>query len=442
MSKFNQLNPLKQWVMFNKYYIKTTDSKENKLNPTHYLLDGGIWKIPVEKYQEFLKLLSIDLQNGEKHYISENRTSVFKFICDLDFYETAIISIKQIEIIVNTIQEIIYEYFGLSKVIICGSDSKTAVIESVEYVKSGFHLVWPDIWITRDIAKAIRLIIIKKLTLEYGERNPVNSWDDVVDLAVYEDNGLRMIGCRKMGICKSCKNKREFRETCETCLGNGKIDENRVYSPKSVLPSDTEYFNKLQSVYFTVCETSIYNYQALPETKLLITPLIAPVAVVKKKVNKASKGDEETIKIEKFIKSNFKEKYSDCVIKKITKVDERYFVELENNFCMNVNRNHTSSGVYFQIRSSGICQRCYCKKTTTEGRLFGGCDSFSSKEIPLSKSLQTFLFGIVIKSPVAKGKNKQIVNMNITKLTNMSNREMCLNNCKTILWQLENDLKK
>ena len=441
-SSFNKLNPLKQWVISNKYYIKKTDSKEQKLNPTHYLLDGGIWKIPIEKYEEFLKLLAIDLQNNEKHYISENRTDVFKFICDLDFYELNTININQIEIIINTIQEIIQEYFGTYKIIICGSDSKNVFIDGKEFIKSGFHIVWPDIWITKETAKEIRIKFIEKLTEIYGERDPVNSWEDVVDLAVYENNGLRMIGCRKMGICKTCKNKKEFRETCLTCASSGKVDENRVYKPKSVLtcPDADDYLSKLINDYFfMVSETSIYNYLLFPETKLIKKIIINKVVLKKKRVP-VEKTDEETLKIEKFIKRNFKDKYSNFQIKKITKVENCYFVESDDNFCMNVNRNHTSSGVYFQIRSSGICQRCYCKKTTTEGRFFGTCQSYSSKEIPLSKPLQLFLFGTVTVAP--KGKVKQIVNMNITNFGILSNKQVCLNNCKIILQKLENDLKK
>jgi hypothetical protein len=72
---------------------------------------------------------------------------------------------------------------------------------------------------------------------------------------------------------------------------------------------------------------------------------------------------------------------------------------------MNVNRTHTSSGVYFQIKESGICQRCYCKKDSTVGRLNGPCNKYASKEIPLTKTLQTLLFGL---SSINK-KKKEIV---------------------------------
>ena len=87
MGRFDNLSALKKWIISNKYFIKTSEPKEQKATATHYLLDGGIWKVPLEHYQNFLKLLAEDLNAGEKHYISENKTNVFKFICDLDFYE-------------------------------------------------------------------------------------------------------------------------------------------------------------------------------------------------------------------------------------------------------------------------------------------------------------------------------------------------------------------
>lgn len=205
-----ELNPLKKWVLSNKYFIKTTDSKERKAEATHFLLDGGIWCIPKERYPDFLHLLALDLQNNEKHYICENRTDIFKFICDIDMFEPEIVSIEQISNIVETLNEIVTTYFDENKVIICGADSKKVEVNEVELIKSGFHLVWPDIWISVDNAKKIRMLFIEKLTQVYGEREKSNPWEDVVDLAVYEDNGLRMVGCRKMAICKSCKNKKNF----------------------------------------------------------------------------------------------------------------------------------------------------------------------------------------------------------------------------------------
>jgi hypothetical protein len=434
-SQFNNLPPLKKWIISNKYFIKSSETKEKKTDATHYLLDGGIWKVPLGEYQEFLRLLSVDLQNGEKYYISENRSKIFKFICDLDFYEDSQITLKQVERIVNKLQEVVSEYFSDQNVIICSSDIKKTSINESEYIKSGFHLVWPKIWITPDNAKEIRLKFIEKLTTTFGERPEFNSWEEVVDLAVYEDNGLRMIGCRKMVPCKYCK--RESRDSCQKCSGTGKIDEDRRYKPVNILgPNvDIDYLRSvLSDNYVMLLETSIMNYSSLPETKL-IKDLPVTISSKKKsgKKNNVMPADENTTKIENFIKKVYKQTHSKIRIKKVTKVDDsKYFVEPDDNFCLNVNRNHSSSGVYFQIKQTGICQRCFCKKQTTEGRACGPCKDFSSDEIPLSKILENLLF------PGSKKGKKKLVNCTLT--LNNDKKMACLNNCKNLLFQLENEL--
>jgi hypothetical protein len=434
MSKFNT-NPLKKWVLTNKYWVKTTDTKENKSLATHYLLDGGIWKIPKSEYLTFLQLLSTDLVNGEKHYICENRTPVFKFMCDLDFYEDKVITLEQIKTIVQIINQIVEEYYGETKIIICGSESKTVKINENEMVKSGFHLVWPKIWITTENAKKLRVLFVEKLKEHWGERESFNPWSDVVDLSVYEDNALRMVGCRKIAICSSCKNKKEFKESCLTCSGTGKIDENRVYSPICTMGGEHEG----KDIYTILLNTSIYNYANFDETTLL-KELQVDIKTIKKERKFVEQQTSTMIKIENFIKKNFKESHNAIKLKKLTKDknDERWFAEPTDNFCINVNRTHSSSGIYFQIKPSGISQRCYCKKDTLDGRKFGPCTAFASEEIPMGKALQTLLFGIVKTK-----KNKKLINFNITRNSSENEntpKQICLENCKNILFTLENEL--
>ena len=444
MGKFDTLSPLRKWVITNKYFIKTSDPKEKKVGSTHFLLDGGIWKIPQTEYLEFLKILSVDLQNNEKHYISENKTPIFKFICDLDIYELS----EEFDIIpiVKVIQSIIEEYFGPKTVIICGSDTK----KKNEFTKHGYHLVWPEIWINIEMAKSLRNLFIEKLIKIFEERHASNTWSEVVDLAVYEDNGLRMIGCRKIGICKDCKNKKDLKTECQVCNGSGRIDEGRVYSPKAVLPINEEFFKTIKNdIFIQLVKTSIYNYQDNP-----LTEVIKELPVVSKVVKKVKKqitpeSDEVSIKIESFIKKHFKDTHKNIKIKKINKETDKYYIEPDDNFCINVNRNHTSSGVYFQITPDGICQRCYCKKDTTEGRFQGPCKMFSSKTVPLNKTIKTLLFGTI--TPPKKG--KKINSYNLSRDSSTATLDLCignvkakgvkqiiLENCKNILFQLEKEL--
>jgi len=437
MGKFDSLSPLKKWIISNKYFIKTSETKEVKSGATHFLLDGGIWKIPTSEYNNFLKLLASDLNAGEKHYISENKTTVFKFICDLDFYENDIITTTQVEHIVKVIQDIVNEYFCSQKIIICGADSKNVTVNGIDLIKSGFHLVFPKLWVTTDTAKKLRILFIEKLIEKFNERESFNKWEDVVDLSVYEDNGLRMVGCRKIGICKNCKNKKEIRETCEVCDGVGKKDENRVYKPISVLPNENDYLNTIKNDYYVMLlETSIYNYSSFEETKLLkeINVELKSSSKKSKKGKSISEKNEQFSKIENFIKRNFKENYSKCSVKKVTQNDRCFYVEIDDNYCTNVGRNHSSSNIYFQIRETGVCQRCYCKKDSTDGRIHGKCKEYSSKEVPLNKILKSVLYGNDFK------KNKSIVSFNVTKCEKTDTKENYLTNCQKLLWQLKNEL--
>jgi hypothetical protein len=339
-TKFNELNPLKKWILTNKFYVRINDSKEKKVGSTHFLLDGGIWKVPKQNYEEFLKILSVDLQNNEKHFISENKTPVFKLISDLDFFEKD--KPVDIESVIHVIQGVLSEYYSDKSVIICTADSKEVTISDQKFTKYGFHLVWPKIWITPDHAKEIRLKIIEKLTITFGERPDFNSWEEVVDLAVYEDNGLRMIGCRKMVPCKYCK--RESRDSCEKCSGTGKVDEDRRYKPVNILgPNvDVDYLRSvLSDNYVMLLETSIMNYSSLPETKL-IKELPVTLASKKKstKKNNVMPADENTTKIENFIKKVYKQTHSKIRIKKVTKVDDslqgKELATLNNGTVINV----------------------------------------------------------------------------------------------------------
>lgn len=424
----NIIPPLRKWILSNKFFIKSSEPKEKKVDATHYLLDGGIWKVPLNQYTEFLRLLSVDLQNGEKYYISENRSKIFRLICDLDFFDDAQITLKQVERVVLKLQEVISEYFSDQNVIICSSDTKLKVIDEIEYTKSGFHLVWPKIWITAEHAKELRIKFIEKMIEHFGQRHLVNTWEEVVDLAVYEDNGLRMIGCRKIVPCKYCK--RESRSSCTTCNGSGKIDEDRRYKPVSILGKniDIDYLKSvLTDNYVMLLETSIINYSNNPEINFIKDLPITIQQGKKKKKITGNSVDDFTLKIENFIKKVYKQSHSKIRVKKVTKVEEsKYFIEPDDNFCLNVNRNHTSSGIYFQIKSTGICQKCFCKKPSNN------CKDYSSDEIPLSKILQNLLF------PNSKSK-KKIVNCTLTSSLS-TDKLMCLNNCKSILFQLENEL--
>jgi hypothetical protein len=96
---------------------------------------------------------------------------------------------------------------------------------------------------------------------------------------------------------------------------------------------------------------------------------------------------------------------------------------------MNVNRTHNSSGTYFQIKQSGICQKCFCNKISKESGIC--CKLYSSKEIPLSLNLKKILFG-------NNKDNNYLSNKNNFNFGN--NKLNTIKNCKELLNKLESEI--
>ena len=59
---------------------------------------------------------------------------------------------------------------------------------------------------------------------------------------------------------------------------------------------------------------------------------------------------------------------------------------------MNVARDHHSNTIYFTLTEYGICQKCFCRCDSTEGRKFGLCRDYHSNMVALTAKLKSTLF--------------------------------------------------
>lgn len=259
------LPPLKQWLFENHCYIKKGDSRPY----THLLLDGGKLHISPALTQLFYDKYARDLKNKQKLYICETKTEVFKLFCDLDFFEDAPLDLETIKKYTRVIQEAVKcmystEDFEQAKLIVCTTESKEVDVNGAMYIKTGVHLLWTGgIQVDKDGALTLRKAMIQLLEKRFGQREVYNPWSDVVDETVFKENGLRMVGSRKMSKCKVCKGKAAAGGTCtnEKCE-RGKVDEGRVYWPVVVFDShlqeDPGFLEELNSnMKRLVRETSI-----------------------------------------------------------------------------------------------------------------------------------------------------------------------------------------
>ena len=427
---------LRQWIYKNNCFIKYGDKRPY----THLLLNGGKYHVPKNRTKEFLRVYAKDINNDVRHYICETKTDTFKLLADLDFFNESELNDDEMLEYVKEIQSVVTRSFHeneISKLIICTTDSKEVTIDGATYVKTGVHMIWNNIIVTRETCLMLRLAILQELEKKFGKRLPHNTWADVLDRCVYEQNGLRMIGSRKMSKCKTCHNKPDERANCESCYGTGRNDEGRVYLPKYVLDHegnlDKDYLNSLkENTTRMIEETSIVVYDDnLPESVFQLPEgiKISTKDLQKEKLKRRTNrnrnlppGKEEQeglkehgereridttdkrfVKLRVFAKKYLPECYSKTkIIDLFSCANGDYYVARTNShFCQNINKDHNSNTIYFYIDKNNIYQKCFCRCDTTHGRINGLCKNYRSRPIPLGAIVRETLFPNMCTTPTS-----------------------------------------
>lgn len=353
-------------------------------------------------------------------------------------------------------------------VFVCTTDAKSSTIKyGTEYSKVGVHLLFP--WLLIDTPKSMNLrsAFIQYFTNKYNERDEgYNAWADVFDKTVYTSNGLRMLGCGKMERCKDCKGKYdsdivESNSVCRgggKCGGFGKYDIGRIYKIETVLNGDgTENVSlrdelledeiEMTNVCSIRCDPNVVSEKDIPNQTFpdWFDPDLTFDASdalnsrnqyrIKKVVKvrehnfdsfvclqgtrvRLSDSDRRVKKIKEWFKNDTihdlfrlpKAYRNSRVIDVImccpqSEEDRYYLINVDSHYCMNIQREHNSNGIYFTINEQGLFQKCFCRCDTTEGRLFGKCENFSSQCFPLPDDLAPLLFSLKddkIKSQYSK----------------------------------------
>lgn len=414
-------NGLEHWLQVNKFYVKRGDENNTF---THLLLNGGKLRIPDEKISEFMQLYSQYLDSNAKLYMIEIKTPIFCMILDLDFFQHIPLSTDMIKSYIETIQKSIWSVVvnthtqHEARVVCCTTDNKKFIKNNEEYIKTGIHLYWPNIYVNTEIALVIRNILIDAMSIQFGERPSHNTWKDVIDKCVLEKNGLRMIGSRKLSSCSYCKPASIDKQSCKMCFGKGRIDEGRAYSPFLVIDG------KGRELKAHLAKLKKSSLKALEETSIrtkfedLPKPLSIPDKYkITKRATKSKrcggKGemlfslatglssnkvsvphDSKTFKLcVAFLKSTFpQQNYNILEIFKPSKDNNYYVVQTDSKFCLNVGREHNSNHIYFYMDKSFAYQKCFCTCDTTIGRKYGKCSDYKSSHRKIPFDLQKLLY--------------------------------------------------
>lgn len=418
---------------------------------THLLLSGGKVNVPKEYQEEMYKLYAKDIIEGNANFITEMRTPIFKFHMDLDFLDNKHMNPEEIIEYCKIIQEAVKQLLTWKSnynpkkllMIISISPEQTKMKNGSEYIKCGIHLNWPYLKVNTYLASIIREGCIQYLNNKYGERHKDNMWSDVIDKAVYTNNGLRWIYSDKADKCPDCYGKKnntlnpEKYEICCRCHDSKKIPANRIYKPILILNGDNEILNneyKLlikKSLSYTIkCVKllSIKSFDKNPNVEIKEPfPLwYKPIDIVlKTKYDKSKResnpivkdnlGENQEIKktfailenidkedkryiiIKEFIENFLPEEYSDAEIvelmfcgKKTSKF-RSYIVRTNSKYCQNIQDEHNSNHVYFVITEDKFHQRCFCRCDIVRPSGIKCCDYIDKGKI-LSSKMKQILF--------------------------------------------------
>ncbi len=410
---------LKKWLTDNNYHsvLKRPDESES-----HFLYDGGVAYIPIEKEYEFLKLYSIDLKNNvELHYV-ERRKNKYKFMIDLDIYDTYCWSNEEIINVSKIINSTINEFYNNKSnnnsidiyCIVCRIVGIPKIKDGLTH--SGVHIIFPKLYVNDNIALMLREAVLQKIGMiiakdKEDKEEKTNTttepvlkdlkWNDIFDPRIYEGNGFTMVGSHKV-----------------------KEENIRIYMPFTVLNKNGSvkevYLERLLNNYLDMMlDTSIrYIPEAFQESNIddygptnvpewLDKNIMVNMATVRpKRGNKNCMTDAQDM-VYKIIHSAIIKfmpdyKHEPHLIREIFRYPDSngspdkngaLLISTNSKYCMNLGREHKSCGIYFYANRKGLCQKCLCPCNNTNGRKSGLCKNYTSEYFPFETDLCIVLFG-------------------------------------------------
>jgi hypothetical protein len=143
-------------------------------------MDGGILDVPLADTDAFYIEYIAAVRRGCKLYVVEQKTDVFRFFVDLDYKADTALNEQLLTSLLEKMSSVVP---GRQLV------ARAPVRMVDQLVKSGVHIHWPDLFVTRQEALAYRTRILMELD------GP--EWADFIDASVYGGSGLRMLWSHK-----------------------------------------------------------------------------------------------------------------------------------------------------------------------------------------------------------------------------------------------------
>ena len=425
---------------------------ENKMPATHVSMSKASFHVPDDKEADFLRHYALGVTLGAKFFLVEQLTPVFRLFVDLDIAQLAGVKEHHMEGAAFIVQRTVSQFYPdvadddttTLRAIVCTTTYKRKPPKGdiPELWKSGIHIHFPNLFVTRTEALHIRESCVVELEGSgegFGKRvPPSNSWREAYDETVYgkgtKGGGLRMVGSRKTDPCPQCdgkyRKKGDTSPVCIGCNGEAKVDSGRPYFPLLVLggqprgarrslrdlDAEKAYHDNFELL---IRDTKVRTTLAsIPDEPRFSIPDAAPLYIetaLRKKAGGGGRGGANgqlTVvprgnvantepawdALQLLVRESFGARYARVVLQSVTSNAARsYFtvhVSGENSrYCQNIRREHARNRIYFHVTADGIAQKCHDVATEQSAEMrFGLCGSYSAGPEPIPQRLAPLLF--------------------------------------------------
>lgn len=195
--------------------------------------------VPPEDSGLFLARYAGALVSGENLFLVEFRTQPFRMFLDIDILDSEPwkFTDDKFQNFLKIIQKEVRTCFPHTNLQLIVTSAPLKYNKT--NVKSCFHFYWPHLWVNDTSALVLRARMVEKLE-EILPPLLFNSWQEVVDVAVFTGNGLRMFGSLKMAHkCPEC-NGRGGSQCPGRCVGGLDTNAARPYVLEAIYTEDLQ----------------------------------------------------------------------------------------------------------------------------------------------------------------------------------------------------------
>ena len=368
------------WTRRRKYFGRSGGGEVS-----HLLLDKGVLCVPESSNDDFIHEYSRGvLMGGRPSCIVEYKPRVFRlfYVLDIvtkDSHMAKLMSAGDFQENVKNIMHIIC----IAKVFLfdVARSSATICISNVpkkkgDEIKVGIHITFDNIFVTSPTALHIREKLLELLNVE---ENPfANSWEQIVDSAVFKGSGMRLPWAAKHDDLK-----RVYVPRVEYLLDSEESDiiETKLF-PDEIIKS-------LSSVKDVISKTCLRARGSLTKLRNPDIDIECSSPTNSGNFSHASLREYSSAigEIERLIPPQYEGKVTGVI-----KADHVYMFRHSSRYCENVARNHKSSNTYFLVSKAGMRQCCYSRKEEDVGQKYCRCSDFRGEYIKLPPSLTEELF--------------------------------------------------